>query len=209
MTARERLDYWQHRLRVRRARYISFAAKKRYWKARWRKLRKTDDMDARQYAAAMVRHYDDRLDEVADLWERAQRGRDRAEKALAGDLTEHFSVREFDTKDGTPVPLVAYPGLKALCEDVLEPLRAKFGTVRVTSGYRHREYNRRIGGAQFSQHIYDASPASVAADVWCERGIPAEWAAFVRSLRAGGTGEYRASRFVHGDNGPVRVWRGN
>ena len=87
----------------------------------------------------------------------------------------------------------------------LEPMRAKFGSCVVLSGYRHRAYNRRIGGAMFSQHIYDVTPGTVAADVRFARGGPRNWGAYAKELRGkyrkgGGIGIYIASDFVHVDN---------
>jgi hypothetical protein len=120
--------------------------------------------------------------------------------------TSSFRISEFDCKDGTPVPKAAYPALERLCEQVLEPMRARFGACHVNSGYRHRRYNAAIGGASQSEHIYDLTPASVAADVTFARGTPAQWAAHARQLGKGGVGQYRS--FVHVDNGPRRDWWG-
>ena len=43
--------------------------------------------------------------------------------------------------------------LQALCINVLEPIRRRFGVLRITSGYRCQELNKAVGGAQYSQHI--------------------------------------------------------
>lgn len=127
--------------------------------------------------------------------------------ARPGQLTAHFRVEEFNCKDGTHVPKVAIPALDRLATRYLEPLRKKFGPCQVMSGYRHRAYNRRIGGARFSQHIYDDSPSSVAADLIFARGTPRQWAALVDKLGAGGVGTYPG--FVHVDNRPGRArWTG-
>jgi len=215
-----KIKYWAKRLRVRRARHASFAAKYRYWKERWRKLRRTRDLTARKHAAKMVRHYADLVDVTADLIDRAERGLKRARTAeeerrekREGQLSEHFHVSEFACKDGTPVPREAYDALRSLCVNYLEPLRSKFGRAGVTSGYRHAAYNARIGGASLSYHNYDLrSGREVAADVHFERGTPGEWAAYARSLAdkrgRGGVGQYNNSGFVHCDNGPRRNWRG-
>lgn len=209
-SARERLEHWAHRKVVRRARLITFRAKKRYWKARWRKLRNTNDMQARRHAAAMVRHYDDLIDATADLLERAKRGYRRAERDLAEiegpRASKHFLIREFDCRDGTPVPKAAHAGVRRLCEQVLEPMRQQFGACHVTSGYRHRAYNAAIGGATASYHIYDLHPDEPAADVTFQRGTPAQWAAYARRLGKGGVGQY--ATFVHVDLGPRRDWWG-
>lgn len=122
--------------------------------------------------------------------------------------SEHFAFAEFDTHDGTPVPLRARRGVKRLCREILEPLRAEFGPCRVTSGYRHRAYNARIGGASNSYHIYDLHPDQPAADVSFRRGDPYKWAAAARRLGAGGVGTYPKSGFTHIDLGPRRDWSG-
>ncbi len=44
--------------------------------------------------------------------------------------------------------------LKALCENVLEPLRKAYGKpIHISSGYRCPELNRAIGGSRNSQHM--------------------------------------------------------
>lgn len=126
-----------------------------------------------------------------------------------GQLSTNFNVREFDCKDGRQVPAVAVPALTALCTRFLEPMRAHFGPAHVLSGYRHAAYNTRIGGAKFSQHIYELTPESVAADLVFRLGSPALWARFADQLGAGGIGRYDGSGFVHVDNRPERArWSG-
>jgi hypothetical protein len=75
-------------------------------------------------------------------------------------LSEHFSLREM-TKSQTAARFNipnnpdgdALDDLKNFCEDVLEPVRANFGTpFTPSSGYRSPELNRRIGGSNNSQH---------------------------------------------------------
>ena len=126
---------------------------------------------------------------------------------LPGQLSPHFNVREFDCHDGRNVPAIAVPALKKLCVTYLEPMRTEFGPCHVLSGYRPADYNSRIGGARFSQHIYELSPESVAADLVFRLGNPALWAQFADQLGAGGVGRY--SGFVHLDNRPDRArWTG-
>lgn len=75
-------------------------------------------------------------------------------------LSEHFTLREFTTSgtalrhgiDNTPQP-EHIRNMKALCQNVLEPMRRRFGVLRVTSGYRCPELNARVGGAPTSQHM--------------------------------------------------------
>lgn len=75
-------------------------------------------------------------------------------------LSENFSLREFTLSqtairkgirnNPTPEHLAS---LKALCENVLEPIRAHFGKpVKVSSGYRSRALNAAVGGSNTSQH---------------------------------------------------------
>jgi len=121
----------------------------------------------------------------------------------------NFSYAEFNTKDGTPVPESAYKGLDHLCQNYLEPLRKKFGPVSITSGYRHAAYNRRIGGASNSVHIYDhpgRDGSAVAADIVCAKGTPSQWSAYLDSLGAGGIGTYPRSGFTHVDNRDRMGW---
>ena len=124
-------------------------------------------------------------------------------------LTRNFKAAEFYTHDGTPCPTLARNAMVRLCTDYLEPLRAKFGTAYVLSGYRHRAYNDQIGGARHSQHIYEDTFESVAADMRFAKGTPALWAAEAKKLRTkhggkGGIGVYPRSGFVHIDN---RGWK--
>lgn len=113
-------------------------------------------------------------------------------------LSDHFTTVEFRCHDGTPVPAIARNPLRRLCVRYLEPLRDEFGPVYVTSGHRPADYNRAVGGAPFSQHVYGTHGYGVAADVRCQRGSPREWFQFLDDLRAGGLGLYDA--WVHVDN---------
>lgn len=130
-----------------------------------------------------------------------------------GMISPHFSIREFDCKDGRKVPKAAEPAVTRLAVQFLEPMRKLFGPARVLSGYRHKEYNRKIGGALYSQHDYDDDPTTVAADLSFAKGTPAQWAEAARKiadrLRFGGVGQYNTSGFVHIDNRRYRAdWSG-
>ena len=137
-----------------------------------------------------------------------------AKKGAALDqITPHFRVAEFNCHDGTPVPSGAHAALKELCELYLEPLRSRFGACTVISGYRHKAYNRRIGGAAKSQHVYDEHPGCVAADVRFAKGTPQEWYDAADQLALanghGGVGKYIDSVFVHVDSRPGQArWSG-
>jgi hypothetical protein len=76
-------------------------------------------------------------------------------------LSKHFGLEELTRSDtarreGIPnAPAEAQvANLKTLCEQVLDPLRDAVGmAVKVNSGYRSVELNRRIRGAANSQHV--------------------------------------------------------
>ena len=67
-----------------------------------------------------------------------------------GDLSEHFSRREFDCHDGqhaSPDPALI---------SALERLRSIVGRpCYIVSGYRDPTYNKAVGGAPHSQHIHN------------------------------------------------------
>ena len=74
-------------------------------------------------------------------------------------LTAHFSLREM-CASGTAIRLgiknepseEVINRLQQLCEHVLEPLRQRFGVIRITSGYRCERLNKAVGGVKNSQH---------------------------------------------------------
>lgn len=74
---------------------------------------------------------------------------------------KHFTLEELTHSDtavrlriDNQAPREAAERLAALVENVLDPLREIFGkSITVTSGYRSKELNRRVGGATNSQHI--------------------------------------------------------
>lgn len=105
-------------------------------------------------------------------------------------LTPHFLLSEFRCHDGSPVPPEAIPALRRLCQEVLEPLRAKFGPVTIVSGFRTPAWNRQVKGARSSRHLYTSFPGSPAADIKCRRGRPREWYAWLNERHGGGLGVY-------------------
>ena len=54
------------------------------------------------------------------------------------------------------------PALTALCTTILEPIRARFGPVKVNSGFRGPAVNAAVGGSATSQHS-----KGEAADIVC------------------------------------------
>src|SRR3954470_19873679 len=111
-----------------------------------------------------------------------------------GDLSPHFSRSEFDCRDGTkahpdPELIRRLEALRHLCGD--RPLR-------IVSGFRTVTYNRKVGGASNSQHLWNR-----AAD------IPPGYANLAQARAAGFTGigyvgpHVGASPVVHVDVRPT------
>lgn len=76
-------------------------------------------------------------------------------------LSEHFTLGEFvRSKTAIDKNIDNMPGeeeverLRQLCIYILEPLRRKFGVIRITSGYRCFRLNDLVGGSRTSQHMY-------------------------------------------------------
>ena len=71
-------------------------------------------------------------------------------------LSANFSLYEFNCKDKnkTPVPEKYLQNAKELAKN-LEIIRAEFNKpIQIISGYRTPEYNKSIGGASKSQHMF-------------------------------------------------------
>ena len=129
-------------------------------------------------------------------------------------LSPHFTVEEFDCRDGTKVQPRDHDGLEYLCRVFLEPLRKRYGPVHINSGFRTRAYNAKIGGASKSFHVYtDHDGNDQAADITCQKGGPRDWHRTLNSIRAdkrngrGGLGLYGS--FVHCDIRDYKAdWKG-
>ena len=74
-------------------------------------------------------------------------------------LTPNFSLAEFTRSESAKrhgvsnEPTAEHKeNLVVLCEKILEPLRAKFGPINISSGYRSKILNHYIGGSLSSQH---------------------------------------------------------
>lgn len=67
-----------------------------------------------------------------------------------GDLSKNFSKSEFRCKCGGCVPII--PPAELI--EVMQHIRDHFGLpVKVHSGHRCVDYNRRVGGANGSKHL--------------------------------------------------------
>lgn len=68
-------------------------------------------------------------------------------------LTKNFNKSEFDSKDGADMPDEVLANITKLAMN-LQVLRDYLGvTIRINSGYRSPEHNKKIGGATNSFHV--------------------------------------------------------
>lgn len=75
-------------------------------------------------------------------------------------LSPHFQQAEFELD--APLPADVVPSYTALCVTLLEPIRAQFGPLQITSGYRTPASNAAAHGVPTSEHV--ATAAYCAAD---------------------------------------------
>lgn len=115
-------------------------------------------------------------------------------------ISANFRVKEFACNDGSD-PIFISPELVK----VLQAIRTHFGrAVIVNSGYRTPAYNKKVGGAAYSQHLY-----GMGADIYIAGVKPKEVAAFAETLlpNTGGIGIY--ANFTHIDVRSVKArWNG-
>lgn len=113
-------------------------------------------------------------------------------------LSTNFSLDEFASADGTAPSGEVLKNLTELAKN-LEVLRKHIGQpIRVTSGFRSREHNRKIGGATNSFHVL-----GMAADIQVSKMTPEQVAKAIELLikegkmKQGGLGIYRT--WIHYD----------
>ena len=120
--------------------------------------------------------------------------------------SKHFKLEEFACKDGTPVPEEFYGNVQELMNN-LEVIREHFGglyPIRINSGYRTPEYNKKVGGASKSQHL-TASAADIIMSITPSVVQDAiEQLQKDEKIKQGGLGRY--SVFTHYDIGKYRNW---
>lgn len=123
-------------------------------------------------------------------------------------LTEHFSEAEFlrsataeeyKIKNTWERPEHRDNAIK-LCRE-LEKARELFGPLKITSGYRCPELNRRVGGASGSTHT-----KGMAADVYPLNGKFEELWEWAQKNWKGGHAINRKLKFIHLDIGEPRTW---
>ena len=115
-------------------------------------------------------------------------------------VSENFKVREFACKDGSDVIFISMELV-----EILQQIRDHFGLpVTINSGYRTPAYNKKVGGAAYSQHLYGA-----AADISIKGVSPKTVAAYAETLlpKSGGIGIYGS--FTHVDVRAAKSrWKG-
>ena len=113
-------------------------------------------------------------------------------------LTNNFYLCEFKCNDGVEVPTELIPNVQMLADN-LQVLRDFVGVpISINSAYRHKEYNRSVGGSSRSQHLY-----AKASDI-VVKGMPSnlvheliEELIKEGKMHDGGLGRY--NNFVHYD----------
>ncbi len=113
-------------------------------------------------------------------------------------LTEHFSLHEFECKDGTPVPHNLLANVQRLASN-LEILRIHLASpITVLSGYRSKAHNAAERGKPKSLHLL-----ALAADIRVAGYTPEQVATTIEQLivagemAQGGLGRYHT--FTHYD----------
>lgn len=122
-------------------------------------------------------------------------------------LTENFSLEEFQSKDGSAFPSEVVQNLGILANQ-LQALRDHLGKpITITSGYRSKEHNKKIGGALDSFHV-----RGMAADIQVAGMKPKEVAEEIEKLikegkmMEGGIGIYNS--WIHYDFRNKRIrWK--
>lgn len=96
-------------------------------------------------------------------------------------LSPHFTLAEMTASQtaqrfgiANDPPADAIERMRALCAEVLEPVRARFARpVRISSGYRSPALNRKVRGAPGSQHMRGEAADFEIAGV--ANGVLAQW----------------------------------
>lgn len=110
-------------------------------------------------------------------------------------ITEHFNLREFQCHDETQAVKLdpELPKKLEILRGLVSDYLNKDTPLKINSGYRTPAYNKRIGGAEKSQHM-----EGTAADVRLPSGIDADLMAnFAKKAGFDGIGKY--NNFVHCD----------
>ena len=105
-------------------------------------------------------------------------------------ISANFKIKEFACQDGSD-PIFIDSNLV----DIVQKIRNHFGkAVTINSAYRTASHNKKVGGAEYSQHLYGK-----AADIKIAGVSPSKIAAYAETLMpdSGGIGIYQT--FCHVD----------
>jgi uncharacterized protein YcbK (DUF882 family) len=113
-------------------------------------------------------------------------------------LTNNFTKKEFDSKDGSEMPQDVFVNIQKLANQ-LQVLRDYLGKqISINSAYRSPSHNKSVGGAKNSQHLYGK-----ASDITVKEMTPKQVYDAIEilisngSMLQGGLGLYNT--FVHYD----------
>lgn len=91
------------------------------------------------------------------------------------DVSKHFSWAELTRTGSTELQAINRQeaeqyraALTALAMTILEPIRAKFGPIKINSAFRGASVNAKVGGSKTSQHLKGEAADIVAPSVTVE-----------------------------------------
>lgn len=91
------------------------------------------------------------------------------------DVSKHFSWAELTRTGSTELQAINREeaeqyraALTALATTILEPIRAKFGPIKINSAFRGASVNAKVGGSKTSQHLRGEAADIVAPSVSVE-----------------------------------------
>lgn len=120
-------------------------------------------------------------------------------------LSKNFTLAEFASHDGAPVPADVLTNLQELAKN-LQVLRDYLNTpLKINSGYRSPAHNKAVGGAQFSQHMLGKA-ADISSNKYTPEQIHAAILHLIKEgkIKDGGLGRYDS--FTHYDIANSRRW---
>lgn len=113
-------------------------------------------------------------------------------------ITTNFSLEEFKCKDGTYVPNNLLPNVLELAKN-LQVLRDYIGKpIVINSAYRTSLYNKKVGGANNSQHLV-AKAGDLKVDGMTPKALAEAIELLIKEgkMKQGGIGVYKT--FTHYD----------